>query len=890
MTDHAQQLTFHSWVRPTIGRLANGTGTGRAPAAAAITLTAFAADGTVTGSGTQDVAFLLAGPADVAGLQPTAIVRRYPAPDTPDHESNRCPYVELAADDLPWRYTPAPTPSAGSAALHPWLVLVVGLEGSELIIAGDHVQLDVAVQAAHPLGVAASEFRFAHTQEDAVGHRVARVLCGRPLAPGSAYLAVLVPAYDVGGAVSWTGDATVSVAVYDTWRFHTAVPAGSFEDLAARLHPGAAPSAIGHAPLRYPRLAGSPELEVIGALAASPTGGHIVESPVPPDVGADLAALRLPARDPDGRPIVTLPRYGQAWDDTAPEQAQWGRDLNLDPRHRGIAGLGLEVGIRFQEELVDAVMADLGALQPARQRVRHLALGLTAARSLWQRRVPADSDGRLWLLGPGLARLATDSGTVADQATAEDRTLPRGTFSAAARRLLRAGPARTALSATAPTATTALAAANRQPPATPAPIAGLPLSDADLTRFDSARQTVLHAGHVDTATLLQVATGLAAATDSRLSAPAGQLVSAMKQAVAARKPVPWALALTTLAAGDAQTVALGKQSAGIASVLGSQLTGLRDGFTQRADDTDLVQLLAGVSPLAGNDLVLNPVGVDALAAGVAAAFDPTGVAAPALTRVLATVDGAVDPTQPLAPPEACVGLDRATWADVDSAFGQWLLPGEGALDANAVLAVESNPVFVEAFLIGLNTQLLSELRWRNIPMATGCTPLRRFWDRVDTSSGQQADDIVGVATFGVDTPLGDPSHLALGATGDELVIVVRGDLLLRYPATVVYLQSAVHPPAAQPDFESGPADTAPRVLPGFHGRLGVDVAFYGFPAVAAIDIGQSWLVFEEPPAGYRFANDVATTVTSGHAWAAATLADPVRVLIRGDSLPAGGGG
>ena len=52
-----------------------------------------------------------------------------------------------------------------------------------------------------------------------------------------------------------------------------------------------------------------------------------------------------------------------------------------------------------------------------------------------------------------------------------------------------------------------------------------------------------------------------------------------------------------------------------------------------------------------------------------------------------------------------------------------------------MIALESNAIFIDAYLAGLNTQLLGELRWRNIPVATGCTPIRRFWDRTDTSSG-----------------------------------------------------------------------------------------------------------------------------------------------------------
>ncbi len=257
-------------------------------------------------------------------------------------------------------------------------------------------------------------------------------------------------------------------------------------------------------------------------------------------------------------------------------------------------------------------------------------------------------------------------------------------------------------------------------------------------------------------------------------------------------------------------------------------------------------------------------------------------------RVLATIsggtEGGIDPAAPLAPPEPCVGLGRPAWADLAAEFSELLLPGARGLDENCVVALESNAVFVDAYLIGLNTQLLSELRWRNIPIATGCTPIRRFWDRADTASGERADDIVGVASWPAGSALGDTTHRAPGATGRELVIAVRGELLLRYPTTLVYLRSAVHPPSTAADFEQDPDDAAPQVLPGFRGRLGDDIFFFGFPDVDFADLPLHWLVFEEPPAGYRFANDGASTATTGHTWAAETLAQPVRVLLRGDSL------
>jgi hypothetical protein len=889
MADTPQTLTFLAWARPEISTLATAPDAGRLQAATTITLTEAHADGAPVRSETRPVSFLLAGPADVVGLQPGAIVRRYPAPGTLDHESDRCPYVELGDPTLPWRYTSAPTPAG--ANLHPWLVLVVGQEGSELTLAGGQVTIEVgAQQGEQALGDPRSAYRFAHVQQDAAGHRVTRILCGRPLLAGTDYLAALVPAFDPTGAPSWTGTAPVTVPAYDVWRFRTAVPAGSFEDLAARLvpvQPGDVPPTTGRAPLRYPRLADAPELGVLGALTTRSADHDTVEDPLPADVQADLAALQLPAHDPQGRPLVALPRYGQAWPITALDQSRLDRDLNLDPRHRGIAGLGLEVGIRAQEDLVDDVLAHLGSLQEARQRVRHLTLGLAASRSLWQRRVPTDPAARLWLLGPSLNRLVTTGGVVGDLATAEDRTIARGTFSAAARRVLRAGPARTALSAAALTPAALVASVNRPAPALPAGIDGIPIDDAGLKAFDSKRSAAIHAGHVDTTVLLNAAIPLVDAIDNAVHQVAGRLLGALREAAAAATPAPWAQALALLAAGDAAVVAHAPDPAATRARLTRDIAELLTTFTGAADDADLTQLLADLGPLTPADPLLRPVDVDALAAGIGAVFDPTTDDAPAAIRVLATVDGGVDPAQPLAPPEPCVGLDRAAWADLAAMSDEWLLPGAGQLPANSVLALQSNPVFIDAYLTGLNTQLLGELRWRNIPVATGCTPIRRFWARTDTSTGQRSNDVVGLASWPSASALGDPTHRPPGGAGRELVIAVRGDLLLRYPTTLVYLQSAVRPGATAADFDADPADSAPRVLPGFRGRLGADLAFFGFPGELTA-LADHWLVFEEPPAGYRFHNDIPTTASTGHEWAVTALAQPVRVLIRGDFLQGGG--
>lgn len=865
-----ERLTFLSWVRERIAGLATTVEDGRPRARTTLTLSGTDATGAPTTTATRDLDFLLAGPADVVGVERRAVTARYPTPGTIDHESDRCAHVEFADPGLPWRYTPAPKPPAGSGTLHPWLVLVVGVEGDEVVLAGDQTALSPAVQTLHPIGAASSAHRWAHVQVDDAGRRVARLLSGRPLDPGTDYLAVLVPAFDAAGQPRWTGGGTVTVPVYDHWRFRTATPAGSFEDLAARLQPGAAPPTTGRAPLDYPRVPAADDLEVRGALA--PIGAS--DAALDPAVRADLDGLRTPATDPQGRPIVGLPRYGDAWDVDAPDTTTWGQTLNTDPRDRGTAGLGLELAIRLQDDLAAEATAHVGALAEARQRIAALVLGIGATRGLWTRRIPKDPLERLWLLGPALRRVVTPDGPVAELATAPGRALPAGIFSTAARRALRPGPVRTSGLDGPVSPGAAIVASNRCPDPPERTADGVAI-DVDPDELDAARAEALASGQVDLDALIEGAALLADQAHPSLQDFAFRLLDRMREARDQGVPAPWLEALALLvAAADPK---LGDEDV---ERLAAEFRRFLERFPEPATEEDLPDILDDLDEPEPVEPPCSPVDLDVLVDGVTAAFDPTGDEASAIVRVLETIDG-WDPAQPLAPPEVCIGLDRPVWSDVADAFPEWLLPGVGAVPEDAVIAVETNPRFVDDLLTGINTQLLGELRWRNIPVATGCTPLRVFWDRADTGSGTRVDDIIGLHAWDDTSDVGASQHRPAGASGRDLVVLIRGHLFLRYPATVVYLTSAVH--GADPDFDQDPLDLDDRVLPSFQGRIADDVTFFGFQGFDPGDVTSHWLVFEEPPAGYRFANDV-SSAPQAHTWAEEAFAHPVRVLIRGDAL------
>jgi hypothetical protein len=404
----------------------------------------------------------------------------------------------------------------------------------------------------------------------------------------------------------------------------------------------------------------------------------------------------------------------------------------------------------------------------------------------------------------------------------------------------------------------------------------VPLRDLGIDDFEERRRKALETGKVEVAAAAQRAKELAERAHPNLQGLAFLLVDRLTEAADQRTPAPWAQALALLAAAAAVTDDDTQQL----QQLARELRELVEQFPKPAGPTDEIDLLDDLGEPEPEEPPCRPVGLDALADGVTGAFDPTGDHAPVVVRVLDTIQG-LDPAQPLAPPEVCLGLDRPVWADVAGAFPEWLLPGVGALPEDSVIAVETNSRFVDAVLTGLNTQLLNELRWRNLPVATGCTPLRVFWDRAEVAAGDRVDDIVGIHAWTAGSDLGDAQHRPPGASGRDLVVVVRGQLFLRYPATLVYLVSAEH--AGTPDFDIDPAADAARILPSFQGRVAADVTFFGFQGLEPAAIRRHWLVLEEPPAGYRFANDV-SVAPQAHTWASEAFARPVRALIRGDRL------
>jgi hypothetical protein len=115
-----------------------------------------------------------------------------------------------------------------------------------------------------------------------------------------------------------------------------------------------------------------------------------------------------------------------------------------------------------------------------------------------------------------------------------------------------------------------------------------------------------------------------------------------------------------------------------------------------------------------------------------------------------------------------------------------MLAGASAIKPNTALTLATNNAVIASYMVGLNSELNRELTWRGVPVDRRATPMRCFWDRRGSDpSDADPSDIKAISEWPEDLPLANQ----LGAE-HELVLLVRAELLRRYPNTAVYAVKA----------------------------------------------------------------------------------------------------
>ena len=721
--------------------------------------------------------------------------------------------------------------------------------------------------------------------------------------PGS--LAALAPAWT-------TAQPEVTLPVYYQWRFLTGT-VGSFEDLVKRVRPQRLPEAIGGrrmdvsepgmglrsaAPAPTPPATTETALEVEGALQSLSRTLVARKSAGQPFVDDLKGLLNLGTVDFGNGPVkvVVPPLYGRwpAAEDQleAASNPPWFRELNRDPRERVGGGLGTNVIQAHQEALLAGAWEQVGNLRTVNAEKRVVQLGREALLRAFQRHVNV---GRLEtflnVTGPlhGFVRSTAGNTTIFGQIAAGK--VRRDLFDPQWRRLSAVrGPIgrRLGFHLAPPPGLGAVERLNttfRPAPEPPTPAGMATPKDAykDLVPGDLIPTQITNL--VGRGASLQVLWGILLFCVARkllLGPPSWSWWWLLRI-------VRFGLELIRLANGRASTdFRIAWRDGALTPALVQGLPG-SSGFVVPADDvpaslpaiptpsgsdsidatrfkTALGQLFgdltAGRLPL----LNLPLLNLTSLRTLLASRLDPRTTLTTWITsRVVLLPTVPQQTADPLEPYIIAPDFPQPMWVPLRDLSEEWIVPGLSGIATDTLGLLVPNQRFIEAYMVGLNHEMARELLWNEYPADQRATMFRQFWETRGyvRGPGDPTDpevlketfrDIKQVHLWQRTAPLGQNSPRRR-APGESLVLLVRAELIHRFPNVIVYAVNAL-PPATP---------TAER-YPVYSGRLGQDTAYYGFELSAADVHGANptwYFVLQEQPAEPRFHVPPTVTVAPG---------------------------
>ena len=745
-----------------------------------------------------DVSLRLYGPGDVVGIDPRAVLRTDPLRNTADFEPNYLACIEFDIPDFPWLFTPA---AAGTKdRLRPWLCLVVVPQGEDVSLAKTRdvplPQLDVPTRELPDLG---ESWAWAHAQiveldgsqtvEQILGsepdRNLSRLVCPRRLEPETSYLACVVPAFEAGRKAG-LGEG-VTAADED----HLA-PAWGAEKPRAQL------------PVYY-------QWEF-----ATGSGGDfetLARRLTPRAVGSDVGKRKLRV----GRQPFGLPSPGV---------------------------LQLEGALVAPGELTRPAPSDA-----FRDKLRGL-LNLSAAKPVvtppiygrWQSArdtVPADTEPPPWLrdlnLDPSV-RAVAGFGVVVVQQLQEQLV-------AAAWEQLGDPTAVAHLERRLEVAVAVLDSVVRRRVE--------PMETGRLVQFLGPAQTRLRMSPETLHAVLSqqnLPASFSSPSFRRLVRPGGapsrvgfpgaapplqRLATRLGSVVPVVGPEPTAPGLVT-------------QTELVQQVNKTPRTNIPAHNRYRAAASavrDYVNAFFGVRPIESR---IQFTFDGDLKSTLVAKLAPQETATPRFyARISAAAGEPVTP--PPAPGETVLftpSFPQPMYEQLRDLSPELLLPGVGLIDLDTVTLLNDNPRFIEAYMIGLNHELGSELLWREFPSDTRSTYFRSFWDTRGTPGPMP--QLPPINAFDAAAALGK----SFGAGASHVVLLIRGELLHRYPDALIYALKAKTLQAVGTD----------EKVPIFRGRIDPDITFLGFDLTEAAARGDAndpgwFFVIQEQPTAPRFGMD-----------------------------------
>jgi hypothetical protein len=180
-----------------------------------------------------------------------------------------------------------------------------------------------------------------------------------------------------------------------------------------------------------------------------------------------------------------------------------------------------------------------------------------------------------------------------------------------------------------------------------------------------------------------------------------------------------------------------------------------------------------------------------------------------------------------------------------------LSPGLANLPDDGVMALSFDAAAIDAVVLGANTEVLRELRWRGVPHDPLTSPVLRVFP-APSRAGQLQPDTRSIRDWNGELPLG-----AGHSSKINFVVLIRSQLFRKYPETVISLVKASW------DRNENRRELNPNktYLPEVMGQLGDEITYVGFTQDRVDMVGDpdpaanrpgGFLVFEQPDGGLTF--------------------------------------
>jgi len=625
--------------------------------------------------------------------------------------------------------------------------------------------------------------------------------------------------------------------------------------------------------------------------------------------------------DPD--PLITPPLYGrwhaltsrllnEADGSPAPNDENWVHELNLDPRWRSAANFGTEVIQQNQEVYMDAAWEQVGDVLDANRQLGWAKLAGFVSGILYQENIQPKPgvaiEKYLSLTTPMQKRIISDGKTVFH--TVKSSMVPRALLSPTMRRIVRPRGRLTKRLDIGPVSSAGnLIQRVNTGEVTPAPPRNVP--DDLITNEDIAEVVkpdtlpsdllnfllrhpwlqflpllvalviillLLFSGlslfPLLTAIVVTAAAGLAAFIFLRRLIRAGQGAESIlpeQQTPEAVDSFPKSPDFHVTEFGDPFLPTTGGTDSPEAVRFKSAL---RDSF-------DFVQR----SATAGEPPVYTPLNIPQVVDAVVAGINPKVTIPRYVLGHILIPQRILDALQEdFVEAMAYPVIDTPMYKPLLDSSNERFVPNINLIEPNSITLLETNQRYIEAYMLGLNHEFSRELLWREYPTDQRGSYFRQFWDvssYLDTKGldeealRESLRDIPPIHRWSRISVLGDHDNREIGGDKEEeVVLVIRGELLKKYPTAVVYAHRAKwatdedgNRVLTEPrDFDDTQPDEVVIKTPLYEAKVEPDIYFFGFDLDVVKAKGGSgenesdepgwFFVIKERPGEPRFGLDV----------------------------------